>query len=93
MQRRHQEIAGAVAGEHAARSIGTVRGGCEADQQQPCLRIAEPGHRPPPVDLVAKGPPLLSRDVPAVLTQPRAPIARYHRRVKGGQSRLHRSRA
>ena len=69
MERGHEEVAGparAVAGEHAARAVGAVRGGCEAKQQEPRGRIAEAGHRTAPVDLVAVRALLLDGDAPAV---------------------------
>ena len=58
MQRRHQEVAGAavaIAGEHAAGAIGAMRRGREADEQQTRRRIAEAGHRPAPIGVVAVG--------------------------------------
>ena len=66
VQRRHQEVAraaGAVAGEHAPGAVGAVRGRRERDQQHARARIAEPGHRLAPVDLVAKRLPLRPGDL------------------------------
>ena len=53
VQRAHQEVAGTVAGEHAAGPVAAVRGRREADDQQPGGRVAEAGHRAAPVGLVA----------------------------------------
>ena len=69
MKRRHEEVAGAagaVAGEHAARAVGAVRGGREAEQQEPRGRIAEAGHGTAPVDLIAVRALLLDGDAAAV---------------------------
>src|SRR5205814_582944 len=81
---RHQEIAraaGAVAGEHAARSVRAVRGGCEPDDEQPRAWIAEPWHRSSPVCVVAERASLLASDALAVGAQTRATIARHDRAV------------
>jgi len=39
-----KEIAGAVTGERPAGTIGTVSARSKAQNQKPCLRIAEAGH-------------------------------------------------
>ncbi|HVB38003.1 MAG TPA: hypothetical protein VND92_05665 [Vicinamibacterales bacterium] len=41
VERGHEEVAGAVAGEHAAGPVRAVRGRGEAEHQQPGSRIAE----------------------------------------------------
>ena len=41
MQRREEEVAGAVAGEDAARAVGAVRRGREPEDQDPRARVAE----------------------------------------------------
>ena len=59
----HQEVAGAertVAGEDAARAVGAVRGGREAEDEHPRLRVAKAGHRTAPVGLVPVGRALLA---------------------------------
>lgn len=72
VQRSEEEIARAVSGEHAAGTVGSVRSGREPQNEQPRLGIAERGHRPAPVFLIAIGPPLLGRDMSTVRHQPRA---------------------
>ena len=76
VHRRHQEQAGAIAGEHPAGAVGAVRAGRQADDQQARLGIAEAGQRAAPVGLVAIRGALHRRDVGAVRPQPRAPRAR-----------------
>ena len=69
MERAHQKVArsaDAVAGEHAPGAVRPVRGGRQADEQQPRAGIAEAGDRLAPVGFVAKGPPLFARDLRAV---------------------------
>src|SRR5260221_1555062 len=82
MERGHEEVAGpavAVSREDAARAIGAVRGGREADDQQARLWIAETGHGPSPVRLVPKGAPFVAPDLRAVLAQPCAACTRDDR--------------
>ena len=83
VERGGQEIARAVAGEDAAGPVRAVRRGRQADQQQARVRIAEPRHRPAPVDVVAVGGLLLARDARAVAPQARAVLAGDDRRADG----------
>ena len=72
MKRLVEKIAGAVAGEHAAGAIGAVRGGSEAENQEPGARIAKAGNGLAPVFPVAKRETLFARDFFAVAHQARA---------------------
>jgi hypothetical protein len=63
MERGHQEVAGTantVASEDAAGAIGAMRGRGEPDEQQARARVAESGHRPAPVGVIAIGTPFLA---------------------------------
>ena len=71
-QRREQEVARPVAGEHPAGAIAAVRRGREPDDQHPGAGVAETRHRPGPVRLVAKRRALLARDLFAPFDEPRA---------------------
>ena len=53
MQRSKQPVAAAIAGEHAARSIGAMRSRGEPDHDEASVRVAEPRYGPPPVLLIA----------------------------------------
>jgi hypothetical protein len=53
VQGREQDVAGPVAGEHAAGAVAAVGGRREPHHQQRCVRGTEPGHRTAPVLLVA----------------------------------------
>ena len=82
MECRHEKVAGAadpIAREHPSGAIGAVGGRCEADDAQAGVRIAEAGHRPRPVGIVAKCAPLLAADARAVGAQARTPFARNDR--------------
>ncbi len=74
VHRAHQEAARAIPGEHPACSVGAVRRGREADDQQPGGRVAEAGHRSSPVDFVAVRGLLLGRHPFAVPAQPPATL-------------------
>jgi hypothetical protein len=52
-KRAIQKIAGAVAREHAAGAIASVRGGCESDDQQTGARVAKTRDRKAPVNPIA----------------------------------------
>src|SRR5262249_50176061 len=45
VQRREEEVTRAVAGEDSSRAVAPVCRRCESDDEQPCVRIAEPRHR------------------------------------------------
>src|SRR5690606_11825839 len=75
VQRREQPVAGAVAGEDAPGPVAAVGGGREAEEVHRRGGIAEAGHRPPPVLLVAVGGALLARHPLPPLHQPRAAAA------------------
>ena len=85
MERREQEVAGPVAGEDAAGAVAAVRGRREPDDQHAGARIAEAGHRPPPVLLVAERRSLLARDLLAPGDEPRARPARDDLAVERGE--------
>ena len=87
MERREQEIAGAVPGEHAARAVGAVRGRRQAEQQHARRGVAEAAHRAAPVGLVAEGRALLRRDLLAPGDEPRAAAARVDLVGERGQRR------
>jgi hypothetical protein len=67
-----QKVAASIAGEDPARPVSAVRGGGQSDHQQPRARIAEPGHRAPPVLPVAEAPHLLAGDPLPMPQKPRA---------------------
>ena len=66
-----EEVAGAVAGEHAPGPIGAVRAGREADQEHAGAGIAEAGHWFGPIILVAVGATFYASDFLAVFNQAR----------------------
>ena len=77
VQRREQEVARAVAGEHPAGAVAAVRGGREPDDAATGpAGSPKPGHRSAPVLLVAERGPLLARDLLPPRDQPRARPAR-----------------
>ena len=76
--RAEQPVATAVAGEHTTCAVGAVRRRSQAEYDDPGVRIAEPGHRPAPVALVAERRPLLRGDVLAPLDEPWAAVTRDH---------------
>lgn len=57
-----EDIAGAISGEHAAGAIGTVGSGCETEDEDAGLRVAERGNGTAPIGLVAVGAALEFRD-------------------------------
>jgi len=75
VERPHEEGAGAVAGKHPARPVGSVRSRREADHEEAGPRVAESRDGPAPVGLVAVGRLLSDRDPRAVLAQPRTAAA------------------
>ncbi len=58
----------------------------EPDHQQAGPRVAEAGHRVPPVRLFTERPPLEEGHVAAVAPQPRAPLAPDHRPADGREA-------
>jgi hypothetical protein len=72
VQRAEQPVARAIAREHAPGAVAAVRRRREAEHVHACARVAEAGHGPAPVVLVAEGGPLLARDPLAPLDQARA---------------------
>ena len=67
-----EDVAGPVAGEHAAGAVGAVGSGSEAENQHAGARVAEGWHGAAPIDLVAVGPPLEFRDFRSMGAQARA---------------------
>jgi len=67
-----EEVAGAVAGEHAAGPIGAMRAGRKADQEHAGVRIAKSGHWPGPIILIAVGATFHASDLLAIFDQPGA---------------------
>ena len=90
MQRREEEIAGAVAGEEASRPVGSVGRRGEAEDHDPRLRVPETGHGPAPVGLVAVGGPLLPGDPLTPPHEARAEPAGYDFLLERGQLRQRR---
>ena len=87
VQGGEQEVAGAVAREHATRAVGAVRGRGEPEDQHARGRVAEAGDRAAPVRPVAERGALLARDRLAPLDQPRAGAAGGDLRLEGGEGR------
>ena len=73
--RKSPEPPVAVAGEHAARPVGAVRGRRETDEQQARVRVAEAGHGPAPVRVVAMRALLLARHGRQYVAQARTAFA------------------
>jgi hypothetical protein len=67
-----EEVAGAVAGEEAARAVRPVGGGGEAEDEDSRSRVAEAGDGAAPVRLSRVGGPLLARHPLPPLDEPRA---------------------
>ena len=90
--------AGVVTGEDAARAVAAVGGRREPDEQEPRRGIAEAGHRPSPVDVVAMPRDLRACHLLAPFDQswaaptgrdvrdhvPQAPVGRSDRRTHPG---------
>src|SRR5207237_811665 len=70
-----EEVAAAVAGEHAAGAVGAVRGGGQSDDQQARTRIAEARHGTAPIRPIAKAAHLDARHFLAPRHQPRTSAA------------------
>ena len=70
-----EEVARAVAGEGPSGAVRPMRARREPQDQDACRGIAEAGHRPSPVGLVAIGAPTLLGNVGAIGAQARAALA------------------
>ena len=57
-----EDVAGAVAGEHAAGAVGAVGAGSEAEDEDAGVRVAEGGDGSSPIGLIAVGAALELRD-------------------------------
>ena len=77
----HEEIAGAVAGEYPAGSVGAMCRGSQAKDEHSRLRIAEARYRAAPIDVGTMGGLLVSRNLRAIRPQTFAVIARHDRVV------------
>ncbi len=85
MQGGVDPVAAAVAGEHPARAIGSVRGGGEPDDEDVRMRVTEAGARPAPVRLGGEGCPLsFTRHALPPSDQPRAGTAHRHPGIELG---------
>ena len=87
MQRAEQKVARAVAGEDPAGAIAAVRRGRQSDDQNPSRRVAESGHRTPPVGLGAIGGALLTRGLLPPRHQSRAASAVHDALLQLGERR------
>ncbi len=87
MHGREQEVPGRVAGEHPTRPVAAMGGRGEADDEDPRRGVAEPGHRPAPVRLVAESSDLLAGDAFTPLDEPRTAAAGDDLRGQLGQGR------
>ena len=83
VERGVQEVARAVAGEHAPRPVAAMGAGRQADEQDAGADVAEAGHRPRPVLAVAEAGDLLARDPLAPLDEARAAPGRRPARRRG----------
>ena len=72
MHRAEQELAAAVAREHTAGAVRAVGGRRQAEHDDAGGRVAEPGHRPPPVVVVAERGALGPSDLLAPFDEARA---------------------
>jgi len=70
-----EEIAGAVAGEDTARTVGAVRAGGEAEDEEAGGGVAEAGDGAAPVDFLLIGAALDDGDVGAVFAEAGALVA------------------
>ena len=88
VERRPQEVAGAVAREHATCPVAAVSRRGEAHDQDGGVRVAEPGQRPSPVRLVCEPGHLLAHHALAPRDEARACTALDDLGSQGGQSGL-----
>ena len=72
MHGAEQELAAAVAREHTPGAVRAVGGRGEAEHDDARGRVAEPRHRPPPVDVIAERGALGSSHLLAPLDEARA---------------------
>lgn len=70
-----EPVARPVAREHTSGPIGPVSGGSEPQDQQPCVRVAEGGHRFAPIVPFQISAALHARHLPAMRNQARALLA------------------
>jgi hypothetical protein len=75
VERRVEPVARAVAGEHPAGPVRTVRRRSEPDDDDPRARVAEARDRSAPVALAAIAARWIGRDALAPLDEPRAAAA------------------
>ena len=80
-----EDVAGAVAGEHTAGSVGTVSARGESQNQDACSRVAEGRDGESPVGLVAVGAALELRDFRRMPAQAGTTCAGYYLLVKDFQ--------
>jgi hypothetical protein len=66
-----EEVAGTVAGKDPAGAVTSVGSRSEAERQDTGSRVAVPGYRPRPVDLVSISRALLLADALAILPKSR----------------------
>src|SRR5690606_35135773 len=88
MQRTVQEIAGTVAGEHAAGAVGSVGSRSEADEQYFGVDGAKSRHRFPPVVAVLVRFALRLGNTCTVFPEPGAPVAGDDLRLEPGEISL-----
>src|SRR3989442_1692497 len=89
LQRLVQPVATRVAREHPACAVGAVCGGREPDDEQPRVRIPEPGHRLPPIGPIAELTLLIARHALAVGAQAGATVAGDDGAVDGSERGKH----
>jgi hypothetical protein len=78
VHRAHQEIAGAVAGEHAAGTIGAVSGGRQTEDEHTRARIAKSWNGFAPVRVETMSSLLIAGDAFAVRSQAGAARAGFN---------------
>ena len=86
MHRREQEVAAAVAGEHASRAVGAVGGRRQPEHDDRCRRVAEAGDRTAPVGLVAERGAALDGDLLAPGDEARAGAAGHDLALEVGEA-------
>src|SRR5690625_799652 len=78
-ERRRQKVSRAVAGEHPACTVRSMRGGSKPDDGQARLVVTETGRGPPPIRLVRVRFSFRLRDLFAPRHEPRAGPANGYR--------------